>query len=83
MRAALLTGILAGFVLVMARPAAAVNCEQVRRYLSTGRSVEDVADTMIIGVDDVKKCQEGDAGGDKKAAAKPDAKPEKPPAPKQ
>ena len=45
-----------------------VNCKQVNKYLQTGRSVKDVAETMVIGEDDVKKCQEqaGDAakGGD-------------------
>jgi hypothetical protein len=37
--------------------ASAVNCEQVRRYLETGRSAEDVADTMVVDVEQVKKCQ--------------------------
>ena len=41
------------------RPAAAVNCDQVRRYLQTGRSVEDVAESMVVSVEDVKKCQSG------------------------
>ena len=67
--------------------ASAVNCDQVRRYLSTGRSVDDVAETMIVSVDDVKKCQAGGpaagqpagqpAGTGQPAAQKamPDAKP--------
>jgi hypothetical protein len=46
---------------------AEVNCNQVRKYLETGRTPQDVADTMVISVDDVKKCQ---AGGDAKAGAK-------------
>lgn len=37
---------------------AEVNCEQVRRYLKTGRSAEDIAETMVVDVQDVKKCQE-------------------------
>jgi len=52
-----------------------VNCKQVNKYLQTGRSVKDVAETMVIGEDDVKKCQEqaGDAakgGGDAKGGDK-------------
>src|SRR5262249_20927922 len=42
--------------------AAKVNCEQVRRYLKTGRSAEDIAENMVIDIKEVKKCQEtGDA----------------------
>jgi hypothetical protein len=37
--------------------AGAVNCKQVNKYLDTGRSVSDVAETMVISEDDVKKCQ--------------------------
>jgi hypothetical protein len=37
--------------------ASAVNCKQVNKYLETGRSVSDVAETMVISEDDVKKCQ--------------------------
>jgi hypothetical protein len=56
--------------------AAAVNCEQVRKYLATGRSAEDVAETMIVSIDDVKKCQQGgsEQKGDTKAV-QPPAKP--------
>jgi hypothetical protein len=42
---------------------AAVNCKQVKKYLDTGRSVKDVAETMVVSEDDVKKCQE-DTGSD-------------------
>jgi hypothetical protein len=54
--------------------AGAVNCKQVNKYLQTGRSVKDVAETMVIDESDVKKCQEqaaseGAAGGGEK---KPD-----------
>jgi hypothetical protein len=52
---------------------AAVNCKQVKKYLDTGRSVKDVAETMVISEDDVKKCQDEapDAakGGEKPADA--------------
>jgi len=54
--------------------AGAVNCKQVNKYLQTGRSVKDVAETMVIDEADVKKCQAeaaegaaaGGAGGEKK-----------------
>ena len=53
--------------------AGTVNCKQVNKYLGTGRSVSDVAQTMVIDEADVKKCQEqaaseGAAGGAKDAA---------------
>ena len=54
--------------------AAGVNCKQVNKYLQTGRSVKDVAETMVVDEADVKKCQEeagaaggGDAKGGEKA----------------
>ena len=50
--------------------AGAVNCKQVNKYLQTGRSVKDVAETMVIGEDEVKKCQE-EAGDAAKGGAKP------------
>lgn len=43
-----------------------VNCKQVNKYLSTGRSAKDVAETMVISESDVKKCQ--DQAGDAKPA---------------
>lgn len=61
----------AGLLLGTATMAAAgaVNCKQVNKYLQTGRSVKDVAETMVIDEADVKKCQE------EAAAAKPADKP--------
>jgi hypothetical protein len=56
----LVGGMLAVFF--MPRAAEGVNCAQVRRYLQTGRSAEDVAETMVINLDDVKKCQQAGAG---------------------
>lgn len=52
--------------------AAGVNCKQVNKYLQTGRSVKDVAETMVVDEADVKKCQEeaGAAGGDAKGGEK-------------
>ena len=48
-----------------------VNCKQVNKYLQTGRTVKDVAETMVVSESDVKKCQdqagsEGKAGGGEK-----------------
>ena len=43
--------------------AAEVNCKQVNKYLQTGRSVKDVAETMVISESDVEKCKAADAGG--------------------
>ncbi len=55
--------------------AGAVNCKQVNKYLQTGRSVKDVAETMVIDEADVKKCQEqagseGTAGSAKEGEKK-------------
>jgi hypothetical protein len=50
--------------IVLAGPRAVsgeVNCEQVRLYVSTGRTIEEVADTMIIDIEEAKKCLEGQA----------------------
>jgi hypothetical protein len=47
-------------LLISAGAAQAVNCDQVKRYLSTGRTVEQIADTMIVPVDEVKKCVEAE-----------------------
>ena len=43
---------------------AAVNCAQVKKYLDVGRTAQDVSDTMVVPLDEVKKCQ---TGGDSKA----------------
>jgi len=43
--------------------AAEVNCKQVNKYLQTGRSVKDVAETMVINESDVEKCKAADTGG--------------------
>jgi hypothetical protein len=37
--------------------AAEVNCKQVNKYLQTGRSVKDVAETMVVSESDVEKCK--------------------------
>lgn len=56
----------------MPAPAAAVNCNQVNKYLGTGRSVQDVSETMIIPEEEVKKCQQEGAGA---AAGSPASSP--------
>jgi hypothetical protein len=56
---------------------AGVNCEQVRRYAKTGRTADDIADSMIVDVGEVKKCLEAgdkDAGAPTPAAKQPDNK---------
>jgi len=49
--------------------AGAVNCKQVNKYLQTGRSVKDIAETMVIDESDVKKCQD-QAGSENKGGEK-------------
>lgn len=66
-------GLVTGLVLFMPAPAAAVNCKFVLKNLSTGRTVEQVAETMMIDVDDVKECQaeeEAKKAADAKAGEK-------------
>jgi len=66
-----------GLPVLMPQSAAAVNCDQVRRYLSTGRTVEDISDTMVVSVDEVKKCQQA-AKDNPAPAATPGKKADKP-----
>lgn len=47
-------------------PAQAVNCKFVLKNLSVGRTVEQVAETMMISEDEIEKCQE-EAAEQKKA----------------
>jgi hypothetical protein len=53
--------VMLGGILVLAAAtvgrAAEVNCKQVNKYLQTGRSVSDVAQTMVISDSDVEKCK--------------------------
>jgi hypothetical protein len=52
--------------------AEAIQCKRILKYLSTGRSPSDVAETMVISEDEVLACQEeaeaakaeGEAGKD-------------------
>lgn len=50
---------------------AVVNCKQVNKYLQTGRSVKDVAETMVIDESEVKKCQDEAAAAPAGTAPKP------------
>jgi len=38
--------------------AQSVNCALVNKNLQSGRTEQEVAETMVISVDDVKKCKE-------------------------
>jgi len=68
-RSLILASVAASLVLGATSGYSAVNCEQVKKYLKTGRTPQDVADTMVISVDEVKKCQnEPDKAGSGGAA---------------
>lgn len=56
MRTRLIGIVIGGAILAGASAAPAINCDQVRRYLSTGRSIESIAETMVVDVEEVKKC---------------------------
>jgi hypothetical protein len=59
-----LIGIAAGCTVLLASSAApAINCDQVRRYLATCRTVESIAETMIVDVEEVKKCGKPEGEG--------------------
>jgi cytochrome c556 len=65
-----------GGVLALATAAAAeVNCKQVNKYLQTGRSVKDVAETMVIGESDVEKCKAQAAATDPNTVKPAEQKP--------
>ena len=68
-------GLAIGAILFGAAAAmAGVNCEQVRRYAQTGRTPEDIAESMIVDVGDVKKCLEGGAKAPTPAPKEPEKK---------
>jgi hypothetical protein len=48
-------------------PAQAVNCKFVMKNLSTGRTAEEISETMMISVEEIKKC-EAEAAAEKAAA---------------
>jgi hypothetical protein len=56
-RSLILASVTASLVLGATSGYSGVNCEQVKKYLKTGRTPQDVADTMVISLDEVKKCQ--------------------------
>jgi hypothetical protein len=65
----------AGLLLLVtvAPSSAAVNCKQVKKYLDTGRSVKDVAETMVIDESEVRKCMEQAGGAAEGKAGEPKA----------
>ncbi len=69
---AMALGVMAGATLLLGVQSASaqVNCQQVMRNLKTGRSPQEVAETMVIDVSEVKKCQEA---AEKAAPAAPAA----------
>ena len=79
MRTALLSVTAAGFlVLAVAVPGYSgdVNCGIVMKSVKMGRSVQDIADTMLISAADVEKCKaeaEAPKDGAPAAAEKPAA----------
>jgi hypothetical protein len=57
-------------VLATAAGAGEVNCKQVNKYLQTGRSVKDVAETMVISESDGEKCK-AQGGGETQPSTPP------------
>lgn len=51
-------GIMVAVLVLGSTPAEAVNCKFVMKNLSTGRTAEQIAETMMISVDEVNKCAE-------------------------
>ena len=73
MRSILTAALVLAASLSATSPAAAINCEQARKYAATGRSAEDISDTMVADPEEVKKClaegQPAGAGASKAAPA--------------
>lgn len=68
------TAAVAAGLLVVATTASAINCEQARKAAGMGRTVDEIAETMIADPADVKKClDEGKKAGDEKKPAAPEA----------
>jgi hypothetical protein len=61
MRTRLIGIAVGGALLIGASAAPAINCDQVRRYLAMGRTPESVAETMVVDVNEVKKCAAAEA----------------------
>ena len=51
-----------------AAEAKAINCDQVRKYLATGRTPDQIAESMVVDVSEVKKCAEAAPAGTPKPA---------------
>lgn len=57
MKKTLLLGLALGFVLGSSLPAAAVNCAAVNKMLKTGRTPQELSETMVVDVGEIEKCQ--------------------------
>ena len=60
--------VLTAACLCFAAPALGLNCDQARKYAATGRSAEDIADTMVADPGEVKKCLNNPANTDSKGS---------------
>jgi len=60
MRIIFASAILLALTGIPAPAGAEINCNQVRRYAQTGRSAEDISETMIIPLQEVEKCLKGE-----------------------
>ena len=69
MRKLLLSVASVGVVLVAGVAAAQVNCKVVNKNLEAGRTEQEISETMVISVDDVKKCKAEAKGSAAPAAA--------------
>ncbi len=50
-------GMLVGFAVTQLSTAAlAVNCDQVRRYAKTGRTAQEISETMVVDQAEIQKC---------------------------
>ena len=59
MKKSLVIGLAFGTLLMgSALPAAAVNCAQVNKMLKTGRTPEELSETMVVDVSEIEKCKE-------------------------
>lgn len=58
MKKALILGLAISVSALASAPVAAINCAQVKKMLDMGRSVDDIAETMVVDVSEVEKCKE-------------------------
>lgn len=69
------SGLVIAAVLLAASTASAINCDQARKAAATGRTVDEIAETMIADPAEVKKCldESKKSADDKKPAGSPQA----------